>query len=135
MHRVCGFCAQGVCGGVLGCVCVRGGAGGSSCIAMCVERALGVHVLHPNMVHAGSVWKGGVLRCSDGEGCVRGCIWGVFLQGLCVAGWVAVVGLWGSVGRHPLCGRSERARDAQGRSECIPVPREGVSVPVPLSIT
>lgn len=62
MHRVhAGICARG-CVEVYWAVCVRGG----SCIAMCVEGALGVHVLRLNMVCAGSIWKGGVLRCSDG---------------------------------------------------------------------
>lgn len=90
MHRVCfGVCAQRVCGGVLGCVCARGSAGGGSRIVICVERALGVHVLRLNMVHAGFVWKGGVLRCSDG-GCV------------CKGVYSAGTG-WGGVG---CCGRS-----------------------------
>lgn len=46
--------------------------------------------------------------------CVRGCI----LQGLGGVGWVAVVGLWGNVGKHPL----------RGRSECAGVLRAGLSV-------
>lgn len=74
-------------------------------------------------------------RCIKGCVCVRGCIRGGFLQGLCVVEWVSVVGLCGSVGRCPLRGRSECAGDAQGRSECISVFREGVGVPVPLSVT
>lgn len=56
---------------------------------ICVERALGVHVLRLNMVHAGFVWKGGVLRCSDG---------------VCVCKGVYSAGTgWGGVG---CCGRS-----------------------------
>lgn len=73
------------------------------------------------MVPAGSVWKGGVLRCSDG-GCKGVCLGSVSAEAACGDG-VAVVGLWGECGKASPAG-SVFAGDAQGRSECIPDSRK-----------